>query len=126
MKAGYGKKDGSTNIGRFLRSVRLLEDYEYSRILDAGFEAGIDESNLPAVPEGVPHHMGGLEPEVDRPIIKQISQRPFRDQMFSTGIKRAYDNTCAISGIKILNGCGEGRSPGRPHPARGCQRTGQP
>ena len=26
--------------------------------------------------------------------------------MFSTGIKRAYDNTCAISGLRIINGGG--------------------
>ena len=26
--------------------------------------------------------------------------------MFSTGIKRAYDNACAISGLRIINGGG--------------------
>jgi len=27
-------------------------------------------------------------------------------QVFATGIKRAYDNTCAISGLRIINGGG--------------------
>ena len=31
---------------------------------------------------------------------------PFRDRVFATGIKRAYDNTCAISGLRIINGGG--------------------
>ncbi len=26
--------------------------------------------------------------------------------VFATGIKRAYDNTCAISGLRIINGGG--------------------
>ena len=40
------------------------------------------------------------------PIIERLSRRPFRDRVFSTGIKRAYDNTCAISGLRIINGGG--------------------
>ena len=100
------KKDGSTNKGMFGHSVRLLEDLEYRRILVAGFEAQIDKSNRPGVPEGVSRHIGGPGLAVDRPIIERLSLRPFRDQMFSTGIKRAYNNTCAISGIKIINGGG--------------------
>ena len=43
---------------------------------------------------------------MDRPIIERLSRRPFRDRVFATGIKRAYDNTCAISGLRIINGGG--------------------
>ena len=43
---------------------------------------------------------------MDRRIIERLSRRPFRDRVFSTGIKRAYDNTCAISGLRIINGGG--------------------
>jgi putative restriction endonuclease len=32
--------------------------------------------------------------------------RPFRDAAFATAVKAAYDNTCAITGLKILNGGG--------------------
>ena len=42
----------------------------------------------------------------DRHIIERLSRRPFRDRVFYTGIKRAYDNTCAISGLRIINGGG--------------------
>ncbi|MXZ18572.1 MAG: restriction endonuclease [Rhodothermaceae bacterium] len=89
------KENGSTNKGSFGRSVRLMEDFEYSRIL----EAGIDKRNRLDVPEGP-------ELEEAQPIIERLVQRPFRDRMFSAGIKRAYNNTCAISGIKIINGGG--------------------
>ena len=48
-----------------------------------------------------------LEPEErQREIITQISHRPFRDRAFSSAIKSAYEETCAISGIRIINGGG--------------------
>ena len=104
-ESGLQKADGSTNKGMFGRSVRLLKDSEYSLILAAGFEAGADERERLGIREGVRLDTGGLQ-LVDRPIIERLSRRPFRDRVFSTGIKRAYDNTCAISGLRIINGGG--------------------
>ncbi len=98
------KADGSTNKGRFGRSVRLLDDSEYSLILSAGFTAGDDERERFGIREGVGRGTG-LE-LADRPIIERLSRRPFRDRVFATGIKRAYDNTCAMSGLRIINGGG--------------------
>ena len=104
-ESGLQKEDGSVNKGRFGRSVRLLDDAEYSLILAAGFETGTAERERFGTREGVHRHPGRLE-LVDRPIIERLSRRPFRDRVFSTGIKRAYDNTCAISGLRIINGGG--------------------
>ena len=104
-ESGLRKADGSTNKGKFGRSVRLLADAEYSLILAAGFETGITERQRFGIGEGVHPHPGRLE-LTDRPIIERLSRRPFRDRVFSTGIKRAYDNTCAISGLRIINGGG--------------------
>ncbi|MGO8534173.1 HNH endonuclease [Rhizobium ruizarguesonis] len=42
----------------------------------------------------------------DRRIISQVVQRPFRDRAFSTAIKAAYHDTCALTGIKLFNGGG--------------------
>ncbi|MGO8255558.1 HNH endonuclease [Rhizobium ruizarguesonis] len=43
---------------------------------------------------------------IDRRIISQVVQRPFRDRAFSTAIKAAYHDTCAVTGIKLFNGGG--------------------
>ena len=99
------KEDGSVNKGMFGRSVRLLPDAEYSLILAAGFETGTAERKRFVIREGVHPDPGRLD-LTDRPIIERLSRRPFRDRVFSTGIKRAYDNTCAISGLRIINGGG--------------------
>ena len=98
------KADGSTNRGSFRRAVRLLKDSEYSLILAAGFEAKAGEpESLPILREGASDDAQLLR---DRPFVEQISYRPFRDRVFATGVKRAYENTCAISGLQILNGGG--------------------
>ena len=104
-ESGLRKDDGSTNKGMFGRSVRPLADAEYSMILAAGFETGTAERERLRIREGVRRDPGLLE-LADRPIIERLSRRPFRDRVFATGIKRAYDNTCAISGLRIINGGG--------------------
>lgn len=103
-ESGLQKDDGSVNKGRFGRSVRLLAESEYSLIVDAGFAAGVDEQERPGIREGRRHNRG-LE-LADRPVVERLSRRPFRDRVFAAGIKRAYDNTCAISGLRIINGGG--------------------
>ena len=67
-ESGLQKADGSTNKGRFGRSVRLVGDSEYSLILGAGFEAGADEGERFGVREGgSPRHWGaGTRGPADR------------------------------------------------------------
>lgn len=42
----------------------------------------------------------------ERPIVERVVARPFRDAAFSAAVKTAYDNTRAITGLKIINGGG--------------------
>jgi len=104
-ESGLRKEDGSTNTGRFGRSVRLLDAAEYDLIIAAGFQTGVDERPRPGIREGTGLGAGLLE-LTDRPIIERLSRRPFRDRVFASTIKRAYDNACAISGLRIINGGG--------------------
>ena len=97
------KADGSTNRGMFGRAVRFVADDEYSLILAAGFPVSLVREHDHAVPGG----SGGDEASTwDRPVVQQVSYRPFRDRVFAAGVKRAYDNTCAVSGLRIINGGG--------------------
>jgi putative restriction endonuclease len=43
---------------------------------------------------------------VDRRVIARVVQRPFRDRAFSCAIKTACHDTCAGTGIKLINGGG--------------------
>ena len=97
------KADGSTNRGLFGRAVRSVADDEYRLILAAGFPVSLDREQDRDVPEV----SGGDEAfRRDRPFVQQVSYRPFRDRVFAAGVKRAYDDTCAVSGLRIINGGG--------------------
>src|SRR3546814_17210418 len=42
----------------------------------------------------------------DRPIVGRFIARPFRDAALARAVKSAYADTCAITGLKIINGGG--------------------
>jgi putative restriction endonuclease len=115
------KADGSTNKGAFGRAVRDLPEAEYDLIWQAGFGhiLGLSERSreAPDVPEAPLQPLTGFAEqqaffqhevpmEQDRRIIEQLVSRPFRDRAFSAAVKTAYHDTCAMTGLKIINGGG--------------------
>jgi putative restriction endonuclease len=95
------KEDGSTNKGAFGRSVRLISENEYQLILQSGF----------AKPTGDQWEGADLiaaeEPEAYvRPIVEQLTSRPFREAAFTRNIRAIYNRTCAMTGLCIINGGG--------------------
>ena len=67
-----------------------------------------ERSRRPVAPSSVaPTPFGGFaEPPAafERPIVERVVARPFREAAFSGSIKAAYDDTCAFTGLKIING----------------------
>lgn len=116
FESGLRKDDGSTNKGAFGRAVRNIPDAEYDLILTSGFAhvLGRRDRQRPTPDPAEEARVGFAEnPQVpfeidsiDRRIISQVVQRPFRDRAFSTAIKTAYQDTCAVTGIKLINGGG--------------------
>lgn len=103
-EAGLKKDDGSTNKGAFGRAVREIPDREFEAIFQAGFasvltvEAAAQSARTPAMFEDAA--------PFERPIIERVVARPFRDAAFAAAVKEAYDATCAVTGLKIINGGG--------------------
>ncbi|MBN8233463.1 HNH endonuclease [Corallococcus macrosporus] len=95
------KADGSTNKGAFGRAVRPLEDAEFELITRLGFRRDYApwEAPVPGVAEPLP-----VYPE--RPLEQLVVSRPFRDDAFRHNVRRAYEQTCAISGLRLINGGG--------------------
>jgi len=97
------KADGSTNKGTFGWSVRTISDDEYDIILRAGFSEIIDldvtkeTSNVGLAEENL---------EFKRPVVERLVSRPFRDAAFRQIVKSAYGDTCAFTGLNIINGGG--------------------
>lgn len=96
---------GQTATGVFQNAVRTIPDEEYNLILQAGY-ASILTEQTPATTE--PSQPGLMEEQqiFQRPLIEQVTKRPFRDVAFKHNIRKAYDSTCAITGLKLTNGGG--------------------
>src|SRR6478672_12286235 len=95
------KEDGSPNQGKFGWSVRTIPDAEFDAILKAGFSTPLEtwEASKKIGEEEPPDY-------VDRPVIEQVVRRPFRDIAFRRHVRAAYDNTCAVTGLRLINGGG--------------------
>ncbi|MCB1882875.1 MAG: HNH endonuclease [Geminicoccaceae bacterium] len=105
------KDDGSTNKGLFGVNVRRIADDEFAAICRAGFAADADEAAGSAVLPEPPGLMEGLAPftgqeSVEREVVQRLVARPFRDAAFKKVVQGAYAQTCAFTGLKIVNGGG--------------------
>lgn len=116
---GYERKmfreDGSINGGTAQNAVRLLTPSEFAAIINAGL-ANPDEwpdRIDPPAPQAA--EFPGLSdqsqtpfiiPDVERPIVAQLLNRPFRDAKFRQNIRKIYDRTCALTGLRLINGRG--------------------
>ncbi|TPD62050.1 restriction endonuclease [Emcibacter nanhaiensis] len=107
-EGGLVKEDGSTNKGAFGRAVRNIEDHEYEAILRAGFEFSLigEEKYYRRNAEPVQEFGEGEQQEFERPIVEKLVARPFRDDAFRFSVRHAYNETCAMTGLKIINGGG--------------------
>lgn len=102
---GLRRDDGRTNKGAFGRAVRSISDGEYDLILKAGFMRTLLESSASVSPES--NAAVGLEDEIrpfERPTVELVVARPFRDAAFAVSVKSAYAETCAVTGLRIING----------------------
>lgn len=109
---------GITNVpqvGLFLRgkSVRELEDADFVEIVEAGLSETLDPANA---------KMLGLDPQsvdeatwellnvplefAERRVVAMLVNRKVRDASFRRSVCHAYDNRCAVTGLKIINGGG--------------------
>lgn len=101
FESGLRKADGSTNKGAFGRAVRNIPDEEYQAIVATGLGKVEEEIAQMQAEEDI-------EFDVQRPIIQQMVERPFREVVFSRIVKEEYKMTCAMTGISIKNERGKG------------------
>lgn len=95
--------------GRSQSAVRTISSQDFFRIV----ERGVDDQE-PLLPrtgsqENVLQLKEGQAPyafEQDRERILSLTTRPVRDRVFRKLVLRAYDERCAITGLKLINGGG--------------------
>ena len=105
-ESGLQREDGQTSKGAFGRAVRSVPDHEFDTILRAGF---VGQTLLLPAQSPQPSILAEFaEPQAnfERPIIESVVARPFRDQAFARQVCLAYDNRCAVTGLRLINGGG--------------------
>jgi putative restriction endonuclease len=96
------KPDGSTNKGRFGWSLRVIPANEYRMICQIGFSEAI---SAPGV-SGSPSTLAEEPVPYGRSNRTVLLERPFRDAAFTRVLRSAYESTCAMTGLKLINGGG--------------------
>lgn len=95
--------------GRAQSAVRPISSQDFQRIIERGLDD--HEPLLPRVDvaEPVTGFEEGQAPfvfEQERDRVQQLTSRIVRDRVFRKVVLRAYDERCAITGLKLINGGG--------------------
>lgn len=95
--------------GRAQAAVRWLSPDDFNRIIERGL--GEEEMPAPAQQEATP--LWQIQDEAAPFIFEQtrervvpLSSRILRDRVFRKVVLRAYDERCAVTGLKLINGGG--------------------
>lgn len=99
--------DGKINPGRAQSAIHHITEAEYQLILQTGFTHVLGQQpEQPASQAPFPGMGEDSQAPFERPMMQTILNRPFRDQAFAEAVKTAYDKTCAMTGLRIINGGG--------------------
>jgi Predicted restriction endonuclease len=96
------------------RSMRELSDADFASIVNAALSDTTTTENLvkygPGVSEEPLQPLAGYSDVVDEAFVRRVEQalvnRKIRDANFRRQVCRAYNDTCAITGLRIINGGG--------------------
>jgi putative restriction endonuclease len=93
--------------GRAQSAVRPISPADFNRIINVGLDT--NGSLLPRVDEagtGFQDEQAPFDFEQSRDRVNYIGSRIVRDRIFRRIVLRAYDERCAITGLKLINGGG--------------------
>ncbi len=105
LESALQRDDGQTNKGAFGRSVRVLPEHEFAAIISAGYATGI-ERDASVSPITDYAFSDTEQAPYERPIVQTLISRPFREESFRRHVRLAYDNRCAVTGLRLINGGG--------------------
>jgi putative restriction endonuclease len=114
-EASLRKIDDPSAVGRSLRgeSIRILSDHDFAAIARAGIAETLEPSNFrrlniePTLQDPMTSALLQAPIEVqEREIVQILLNRKVRDANFRKQVCDAYENRCAVTRLKIINGGG--------------------
>lgn len=95
--------------GRAQAAIRTIAAADFNRIIELGLEDDAEllpRIGLPAVEPALREMPVPFGYEQERSRISRYTSRIVRDRVFRKNVLRAYDERCALTGLKIINGGG--------------------
>lgn len=105
---GLMKENGRLS-GRAQSAVRPLSAQDFERILELGIPnqpSLLPRSDTLISPSYLQEERASFQFEQQRPRADALTSRLVRDRVFRQVVLRAYDERCAITGLKLINGGG--------------------
>jgi putative restriction endonuclease len=108
VERGLYNEQGAIS-GRAQSAVRPISPADFNRIISLGLAE--DAELLPRIGEAAPASVVQEERapfvfEQERDRVAALTSRPVRDRAFRRVVLKAYDERCAITGLKLINGGG--------------------
>lgn len=107
-------EDGRINGGLAISAVRPISEEDFTKIVNLGFKDELDE--LPRIDEIQKYDEEGNyvsdfgQPEyivpTPRLTLQTLQNRKVRDRVFRRQVIKAYNKTCAFTGLNFVNGGG--------------------
>jgi putative restriction endonuclease len=103
-------------IGRTLQghSLRTISEIEFGDIVRDGLQETLDPINAVRLELDSAHVdretlalLNDSEEDQERRVVQILMNRKIRDASFRRQVCQAYDNTCAITGLQMVNGGGK-------------------
>src|ERR1700742_503048 len=92
--------------GRAQSAVRPLSSDDFKRIVELGLEDKAQLLPRHGEPSGFEEEQAPFQFDEQRERLSFIVSRIMRDRVFRRIVLRAYDQRCAITGLKLINGGG--------------------
>lgn len=108
IERGLLNEEGNLS-GRAQAAVRPISSSDFLRIIEKGFSQADDILPRREVGESAPfvsEDPSSFAVETERRRVEHFVSRPVRDRAFRRVVLRAYDERCAITGLKFINGGG--------------------
>jgi putative restriction endonuclease len=106
LESGVQNPDGSINPGAFINAVRPLPREEFEMICRLGLAPAIDDVESIDTKTGEELAVAETQEDYSGPRRNIVTSRPVRDAAFKRVVRNAYDRTCAMTGLKLINGGG--------------------
>lgn len=106
LESSVRNSDGSVNPGAFINSVRRLPREEFQKISELGMAQVIDSTTAESPSPANEMAVAETQAEYGGPRAIASISRPVRDAAFGRLVRNAYDRTCAMTGLQLINGGG--------------------